>query len=182
MQHDDQAAEALRTGFGDAVTGPHRDAGWPDTADPYLLVEAGRWAEVARECRDNPALAFDYLNDLTVVDYLPPADKRKAEGIGEPRLEVVCQLSSLARKRRLTLKTRLPRWKDEATGELPEIGSLAPLWRTAEWHECEAFDLLGVRFVGHPNLRRILCPEDWVGHPLRKDYQMPLEYHGIRGR
>ena len=56
------------------------------------------------------------------------------------------------------------------------------LWGTADWHEREVYDLSGVYFTGHPNLRRILCPEDWVGHPLRKDYEMPLEYHGIRGR
>ena len=56
------------------------------------------------------------------------------------------------------------------------------VWPTADWHERETYDLMGVRFVGHPNHRRILCPEDWVGYPLRKDYEMPLEYHGIRGR
>ena len=67
-------------------------------------------------------------------------------------------------------------------GELPELPSVSDLWSTADWHEREVYDLSGVYFTGHPNLRRILCPEDWVGHPLRKDYEMPLEYHGIRGR
>jgi NADH-quinone oxidoreductase subunit C len=56
------------------------------------------------------------------------------------------------------------------------------VWRTADWHEREVYDLSGVNFTGHPDLRRILCPEDWVGHPLRKDYEMPLDYHGIRGK
>nr|NIL97185.1 NADH-quinone oxidoreductase subunit C [Planctomycetales bacterium]NIM08772.1 NADH-quinone oxidoreductase subunit C [Planctomycetales bacterium]NIN08236.1 NADH-quinone oxidoreductase subunit C [Planctomycetales bacterium]NIN77361.1 NADH-quinone oxidoreductase subunit C [Planctomycetales bacterium]NIO34544.1 NADH-quinone oxidoreductase subunit C [Planctomycetales bacterium] len=71
---------------------------------------------------------------------------------------------------------------DDREGELPQICSVSGVWKTADWHEREVYDLIGVRFVGHPDLRRILCPEDWKGHPLRKDYQMPLEYHGIRCR
>ena len=73
------------------------------------------------------------------------------------------------------------RGNDQA-GELPEIPSLSKVWLIAEWHEREAYDLMGITFTGHPNLRRILCPEDWEGHPLRKDYEFPLEYHGIRGQ
>jgi len=76
----------------------------------------------------------------------------------------------------------LPRWKDGKAGELPEVPSVTSLWRTADWHEREVYDLCGVAFTGHPNLRRILLSEDWQGHPLRKDYEFPLEYHGIRGR
>ena len=64
----------------------------------------------------------------------------------------------------------------------PEVASVSDIWRTAEFHEREAYDLMGVVFTGHPDLRRILLSEDWVGHPLRKDYVFPLEYHGIRGR
>ena len=77
---------------------------------------------------------------------------------------------------------KLARWKDGREGELPEVDSVADIWGIADWHERETYDLMGIRFVNHPNLRRILCPEDWVGHPLRKDYEMPLEYHEIRGR
>ena len=65
---------------------------------------------------------------------------------------------------------------------LPEVPSVTGVWRTADWHEREVFDLSGVNFIGHPRLNRILCPEDWEGYPLRKDYEMPLEYHGMRGR
>src|SRR5262249_30490131 len=65
---------------------------------------------------------------------------------------------------------------------LPEVPTVSGVGRTADGHEREGYDLSGVYFTGHPNLRRILCPEDWVGHPLRKDYEMPLEYHGIRCR
>jgi NADH-quinone oxidoreductase subunit C len=82
----------------------------------------------------------------------------------------------------LVVKVILPRWKNDEEGQLPEVPSVADVWRTADWHEREVFDLSGVHFTGHPDLRRILCPEDWVGYPLRKDYEMPLEYHGIRGR
>jgi NADH-quinone oxidoreductase subunit C len=80
------------------------------------------------------------------------------------------------------LKLILPRWKDNQPGELPEVPSVSGIWRTADWQEREVYDLIGVFFYGHPNLVRILLAEDWLGHPLRKDYEFPLEYHGIRCR
>ena len=67
-------------------------------------------------------------------------------------------------------------------GDLPDVPSVTGIWRVADWHEREVYDLCGVWFTGHPDLRRILLSEDWEGHPLRKDYEFPLEYHGIRGR
>ena len=73
----------------------------------------------------------------------------------------------------------MPRWREDVPGVLPEVSTVSNIWSTAEWHEREVFDLMGVSFVGHPDLRRILCAEDWEGHPLRKDYEMPDEYHGI---
>ena len=82
----------------------------------------------------------------------------------------------------LVVKTNLPRWKADVPGQPPEIPSVCGVWRGANWHEREVYDLSGVWFTGHPDLRRILCPEDWEGFPLRKDYEMPLDYHGIRGR
>ncbi len=98
-------------------------------------------------------------------------------------MEVVYHLSSLEHKHQpgaegdsAALEGR------QARRDCPNSPSVAGLWSTADWHEREVYDLCGVRFTNHPNLRRILCPEDWVGHPLRKDYEMPLEYHGIRGR
>ena len=100
----------------------------------------------------------------------------------EPHLEVVYHLSSFTHRHRFVLKIVLPRWKDDQAGKLPEVPSVTSLWKAADWHEREVFDLSGVWFTGHPDLRPILTSEDWVGHPLRKDYEFPLEYHGIRGR
>ncbi len=106
--------------------------------------------------RENPELSFNYLADLTCVDWYPR----------EPRFEVVYQLLSMARKERLRLKVRLE-------GSDPQIESLTSLWPAANFFEREVFDLFGIRFEGHPHLRRIMMPESWEGHPLRKDY--PVE-------
>ncbi|MCR4413602.1 MAG: NADH-quinone oxidoreductase subunit C, partial [Thermoguttaceae bacterium] len=125
-------------------------------------------------------LRFDQLNCISGVDYLQTDPKKKADYA--PHLELLYHLTSLVHKHRIVLRLVLPRWKDDVPGELPEVPTVSQVWRTADWHEREVFDLIGVRFVGHRDLRRILCPEDWKGHPLRKDYEMPLEYHGIRGR
>jgi len=138
--------------------------------------------EVATALRDDPAWLFDYLHCISGVDLLETDPKKAAKTEWEPHLQVVYHLSSIRLKHRLVLKVHLPRWKEDQEGELPELASVASLWNTANWHEREVYDLCGVRFTNHPNLRRILCPEDWVGYPLRKDYEMPLEYHGIRGR
>ncbi len=108
--------------------------------------------------------------------------KKVAKAGFEPHLEVVYHLCSIVRKHRFVVKVLLPRWKDDRPGELPEVPSVAAIWPAADWHEREVFDLSGVMFTGHPDLRRILLADDWVGHPLRKDYEFPLEYHGIRGR
>ncbi|MGL4511873.1 MAG: NADH-quinone oxidoreductase subunit C [Lacipirellulaceae bacterium] len=176
MTHDEQAAAILRERFGDAVVGESGEA-----IDPWIEVRPESVHAVASLLKSSPDLAYDFLNDLTAVDYLA-IDPKLAKVVGEPRLVVVYHLTSLARGRQLVLKATLPRWNEGRVGEPPEIPSVASVWRTANWHEREAYDLFGVRFTGHPDLRRILCPEDWEGHPLRKDYQMPLEYHGIRGR
>jgi NADH-quinone oxidoreductase subunit C len=122
------------------------------------------------------------LHCITGVDYCEPDEKKAAQVEWKPHLELIYHLSSLKLRHRLVLKTSLPRWLEGKPERLPEIASLAGVWSTAEWHEREVFDLMGVNFLGHPDLRRILCPEDWVGHPLRKDYQMPAEYHGIQVR
>ena len=150
--------------------------------DPFVVVEPADLVAVARVLRDHPRLRFDILNCLSGVDYLE-LDPKKAPKAGyEPHLEVVYHLSSFTHQHRFVVKLLLPRWKGNKAGELPEVPSLVSIWPAADWHEREVFDLSGVMFVGHPDLRRILLSDDWVGHPLRKDYEFPLEYHGIRGR
>ncbi len=114
--------------------------------------------DIVRVCsflRDTPAFAFDFLVDLCGVDRYPE----------EPRFEVVYHLRSLGSKAMLRLKVSLP-------AEDPHVATVSSVWKGANWLEREAFDLLGIRFDGHPDLRRILLPSDWQGHPLRKDYPL----------
>ena len=153
-----------------------------DACDPWIEVAQEAIAEVAVFLHDDPRLRFDHLNDLCGVDYFEPDEKKAAKFAHEPHLEVVYHLSSFTLRHMIVLKVRLPRWNSGAPGQLPQVSTVSHVWAIADWHEREAFDLVGIEFVGHPNLRRILCPEDWVGHPLRKDYEFPLEYHGIRGK
>lgn len=103
--------------------------------------------------RDSPELAFDYLVDVTAVDYLGRT----------PRFEVVYHLRSIKRGHRLRVKIAVP-------GENPEAQSITSLWKSANWLEREVWDMFGIRFTDHPDLRRILMYEEFIGHPLRKDY------------
>jgi NADH-quinone oxidoreductase subunit C len=168
---------ALEQSFGSRIQSKH-----PDAIDPFIVVEPGDLVEVCRFLREDPRLRFELLNCISGVDYLEPDPKKAPKAGFEPHLEVVYHLSSFTHRHRFVVKVLLPRWKDGKPGELPEVRSVTSLWRTADWHEREVYDLSGVWFTGHPDLRRILLAEDWAGHPLRKDYEFPLEYHGIRGR
>jgi NADH-quinone oxidoreductase subunit C len=112
--------------------------------------------EAAALLRDDPQLRFVFLSDVTCLDWYP----------AEPRFEVVYHLLSMRRKERLRLKVRLP-------GEDPRVDSVTSVWPGANFFEREVFDLFGIQFEGHPHLRRIMMPENWQGHPLRKDY--PVE-------
>ncbi len=161
--------------FGDKISGVNSE-----TLDPWIEVVPSAIVEVATYLRDEPELRFDALNNLSAVDYFEPDEKKAAKFSHEPHLEVVYHLYSYANKHFLTLKVKLPRWQDDEPGVLPEIPSVTGVWGIADWHEREAYDLMGITFTGHPNLRRILCPEDWEGHALRKDYDFPQEYHGVR--
>lgn len=169
--------DQLKQKFGEKITGANLE-----NIDPWVVVAPDGIVEVSKYLKEEPSLAFDYLNSVTAVDYLHTDEKKAAKADWEPHLEVVYHLFSMKHKHSLVLKVMLPRWKDDVEGNIPEVPSVAEVWATADWHEREVYDLLGVNFTGHPNMRRILCPEDWVGYPLRKDYEMPLEYHGIRGR
>jgi NADH-quinone oxidoreductase subunit C len=177
-----ESIAVLEQKFGDKIKSKNLEA-----IDPFVVVVPSDLLEVCRFLRDDSRLGFDTLNCISGVDYLEPDPKKAPKAGFEPHTEVVYHLSSFANSRpgamqRFTLKVILPRWKDDKPGELPEVPSVTPLWRAADWHEREVYDLSGVWFTGHPHLTRILLSEDWVGHPLRKDYEFPLEYHGIRGR
>jgi NADH-quinone oxidoreductase subunit C len=169
--------DRLKKQFGDKITGANLEA-----LDPWIEVSPDGLVGVCTYLRDQPDLRFNYLNCITAVDYFEPDPKKAAKVSWQPHLELVYHLWSVPNKVSLVVKVMLPRWRNDVPGEIPEVHTVSNVWRTADWHEREVYDLSGVRFVGHPNLRRILCPEDWVGYPLRKDYEMPLEYHGIRGR
>lgn len=151
-----------------------------ESIDPWIEVRADAIEQVAGFCKNE--LRFDQLSDLSAVDYCEPDPKQQKKFGHDPHLELVYHCYSIDRKERLNLKVKLERWKNGAEGQLPEVPSVAHVWAIADWHEREAYDLMGIYFTGHPNLIRILCPDDWVGHPLRKDYDFPLEYHGIRGK
>lgn len=118
-----------------------------------LYIPSGRLRSVGEFLRDTAELNFKYLSDVTAVDLYP----------NEPRFEVVYHLAALDTFHRLRLKVRLP-------GDDPQVDSVVPVWPGANAFEREVFDLFGIRFEGHPFLRRLLMPEDWEGHPLRKDY------------
>ena len=135
---------------------------------PNLSVAANRIAEVCQFLHEDERLFFDYLACLTAID----------NGVVANSVEVVYNLTSIPYEHNLMLKISLPR--NFASEPLPSVSSVSGVWRTAEWHEREAFDLVGIRFENHPDLRRILLPADWQGHPLRKDYEPQETYHGIQ--
>jgi NADH-quinone oxidoreductase subunit C len=169
--------DRLKQKFGEAITGANLTV-----IDPWIEVSPQGLVPLCMYLRDEPDLRFNLLNCISAVDYFEPDPKKAAKAEFQPHIEVVYHLWSLPNKTSLVLKVLLPRWKNDTLGELPEVPTVSSVWRTADWHEREVYDLSGINFVGHPDPRRILCPEDWVGYPLRKDYEMPLEYHGIRGR
>lgn len=148
--------------------------------NPWIEIAPAAIAAVCEFLKSDADLKFESLNDLTASDWLETDPKKKTPC--DPHVEVVYHLYSYSLKHQCKLKVKLPRWKDGIAGQIPDLPSVAQVWGIADWHEREAYDLVGINFTNHPNLRRILCPEDWEGYPLRKDYEFPLEYHGVRGK
>lgn len=145
--------------FGDKVLATHSQHG-----DDTAIVDPAVWRDVARFLRDDPRIAMNMFTDLTAVDFLPVG----GVGANNLRFEVVCHLRSLQHAHRIRIKAAIGELDEEAKN--PEIDSLVPVWRGADWFERETFDMFGVVFRGHPDMRRILMYEEFVGHPLRKDY------------
>ena len=135
-----------------------------DALDPYCIVKTDISADVCRFLKEDPDLAFDCLSNQSGVDFLK-----------EEKIQVVMHLYSYPHRHKIVVKVDMPR-------EKPEMPSLEAIWKAANWLEREIYDLLGVNFTSHPDLRRLLMPEDWVGYPLRKDFVEPEEYHGISTR
>jgi NADH-quinone oxidoreductase subunit C len=127
-----------------------------DRDELTIYVNRASIKQACEVLRDSRETQFNFLSDVTCVDVFP----------AEPRFEVIYHLLSHSQKDRVRLIARVP-------GGDPSIESLMGVWPSANFFEREVFDLFGIRFVGHPNLRRIMMPEDWEGHPLRKDY--PVE-------
>lgn len=151
--------ERLKARFGERVISAQLEA-----KDPAIRIVPEAIAEVCAFARDDSELRCEALSNQSGVDY-------KADG----EIEIVYHLYSYTHRHDVILKVRTPR--DAAV-----VPTVEGVWKSANWMEREIFDLLGVTFTGHSDLRRLLMPEDWVGHPLRKDFVEPEEYHGISTR
>lgn len=150
--------DQLTARFGDAV---YEYAEGGGARDPGCKVKPERLLEVMMFLRDDADLRFDFLQNQTAVDW-----------IKQNVLQVVYHLFSYQHLHEFVVKVDLPR-------ENPVVASVVPIWPTANWLEREQFDLLGVLFEGHPDLRRLLMPDDWDGYPMRKDYREAPEYRGM---
>ena len=148
--------ERLMAEFGEAV-GPLSEP----KVDPFAVVKVDRIADVARFTKHTPGLELDHCNDITCLDW----PKRNV-------IEVVYHLFSYRHRHGIVLKV-------EADRANPVVPSVEGVWKAANWLERECYDMFGVTFTGHPDLRRILLPDDWQGWPLRKDYQESGGWHGI---
>jgi NADH-quinone oxidoreductase subunit C len=133
-----------------------------DGLHPHVVIPAARLTAVAAFLQMDPRLRFDLLRCISAVDW-------PAKNV----VELSYDLLSTALGHAFAVKVMLNR-----AG--PEVESVGSIWPAAEWHEREAFDLMGVTFLHHPDLCRILLPDDWVGHPLRKDYEYPVQYQGLK--
>lgn len=130
--------------------------------DAFVLVDPQLLPQFLHVCRDDPKLRFEIAADLTATD----------PGTEDENLWINVQLLSVKNKHRLAVKCLLPK-------SAPTLPTTTTVYRTCQWHEREAGEMFGITFEGHPDPRNILLPDDWVGHPLRKDYEFPEEYHGV---
>lgn len=139
-----------------------------DKKQSALIIKADLIDDVCLFLRDHPETWFDFLSSLSGIDF----------GVEQQKFAVVYHLSSIIKNHQLVLKVMQE--NDRNHDNLPVFKSVSAVWKAAEWHEREAFDLLGIYFENHIDLRRILLPDDWEGYPLRKDYQTAEKYHQIK--
>lgn len=147
----------LKVVFGDDVIELKTDK----PVDPFIIVNSEKINAICYFLRDEETLQFDSLSCLSGVD------------LDKDNLASVYHLYSYALNHKLVIKAIVPK-------EKPELPTVSDVWATAEWHEREAYDMMGIIYTGHPDLRRILTPEDWEGHPLRKDYKVQEFYNGMK--
>lgn len=148
--------QQLKNKYGEAVI----ELNDQQPTDPFIIISSEHLFDICHTLRDNDQFQFDYLMCLSGMDY--------GENIG-----VVYHLYSMQLRHKVIIKVIVPKSN-------PAVPSVERIWRSADWHEREAYDLMGVQFEGHHNLIRILCPYDWEGHALRKDYKTPESYHGMK--
>ena len=161
----EEICKLLKDRFGDTIEDTVLEGG-----HPYARVAAERWPVVAMVLRDDPRFGFNVLRCISALDLL-----------ADDKLACVYDLYHVPMERPTELGTQTHVFAVRVVTDRnnPVIPSVAHVWPAADWHEREAYDLMGITFTGHPDLRRILCPDDWTGHPLRKDYEFPMDYHGI---
>ena len=152
----EEVFEILKQNFADSIIEMKDEA----PSDPFIVVKSNKLLDISLFLRDESNLKFDYLKSITGLD------------LGE-NLASVYHLYSMDFQHHLVLKTFVPKSD-------PRVPSVEQCWIAADWHERETYDLIGVYYEGHHNLIRILCPYDWEGHPLRKDYETPEYYHGMK--
>ncbi|MFK7900829.1 MAG: NADH-quinone oxidoreductase subunit C [Cyclobacteriaceae bacterium] len=157
----DEIISKLSTQFGESVFTEVNTS----NPQPFAVTTKEQLIDLCKFLHTTEGLYFDMLSCITGVDL----------GVEKAEMEVIYQLYSIPYNHHFTLKVIVERTEKE----LPTIPSLTGIWKTANWHEREAYDLLGIRFENHPDLRRILLPNDWEGYPLRKDYEEQERYHGI---
>ncbi|MFH0989117.1 MAG: NADH-quinone oxidoreductase subunit C [bacterium] len=146
----------LKEQFGEAILESRLDV-----LQPWIKIAPAKLKKVGFFLRDTASMQFDFLMSLSGIDY------------NNGKLGVVYHLSSIPFKHKIVLKA-------ECTKDDPHVQTVSEVWATANWHEREAFDLFGIVFDEHPDLRRILLPYDWEGYPLRKDYKTPEFYNGMK--
>jgi len=171
MKNPEEIFELLKNEFGDSILGLEKET----PTEPIIAIDTMKINKVGLFLRDNATLKFDSLMVLSGVDDANGTkDEDGTDMISGGTLSVYYHLHSTSLKHKITLKVSTPR-------ENPQVESVYNAWRTSDWHEREAYDMYGIIFMNHPDLRRILMPYDWeAGYPLRKDYKNPEFYKGMK--